>query len=130
MRSEEALRVTCRLESPHGPLALARRLVGVLSPVIEVPVLPMFYTGQDLSFGGCVALQLIGNHHARHIRQALQQLAEELLRGDCIAPALHQDVQYMAVLVDSPPQVVTRFIDGLEDFIEMPLVPRSGTPAT
>jgi hypothetical protein len=35
MRREEELRVACRRESPHGPLALARRLVGVRSPVIE-----------------------------------------------------------------------------------------------
>jgi hypothetical protein len=45
MGREEALGVACRLEAPHDPLALARRLVGILRPVIEVPVLPMFHTG-------------------------------------------------------------------------------------
>ena len=45
MCREEALRMACRLEAPHGPLALVRRLVGVLRPVIEVPVLPMFDIG-------------------------------------------------------------------------------------
>jgi hypothetical protein len=49
MCREEALRVACRLEAPHGPLALAGRLVGVLRPIIEIPVLPMFHAGQHLS---------------------------------------------------------------------------------
>ena len=43
MRREEGLRVACRRESPHGPLALGIELVGVRSPVIERAVLPMFH---------------------------------------------------------------------------------------
>jgi hypothetical protein len=45
-------------------------------------------------------------------------------------PALHQDVKHMAVLVDRPPQVVTLFIDGQEDFIKVPLIAKSGMSAT
>jgi hypothetical protein len=124
------LRVARRLESPHGPLTLARPLVCVLSPVIYISVLPMFHAGQHLSFGGCIALQFIGDHHAWHIRQAFQKLPKERLGCDFIVPALHQDVQHMAVLVDGPPQVVALFIDGQEDCIEMPRVARFGALAT
>jgi hypothetical protein len=55
--------VARRRKSPHGSLTLARRLVGVLCLVVKVPVLPMFHRGQYLSCGGCIALQLIGDHH-------------------------------------------------------------------
>ena len=46
MGREEALRMACRLEAPHDLLPLARRLVGVFRPVIEVPVLPMLHAKQ------------------------------------------------------------------------------------
>ena len=129
MCGEEALRVACRLEAPHGPLTLARRFVGVLSPIVQIAMLPMFHAGQDLPFGGYIAFQFIGDHHTGYIHQAFQQLAEELFRCDFIPPALHQDVQHGAVLVYSPPQVVALCMNGQEDLIEMPRVARSRTLA-
>ena len=40
---EESLGMTRGLESLHAPLALPRGLVGVLSAVIEIPVLEMWF---------------------------------------------------------------------------------------
>ena len=51
MGREEALRMACRLEAPHDLLPLARRLVGVFRPVIEVPVLPMLHARQYFRYG-------------------------------------------------------------------------------
>jgi hypothetical protein len=45
MCREQALRAACRLDAPHGPLTLAGRWVGVLSPVIDIPVLPRHCQG-------------------------------------------------------------------------------------
>jgi len=39
------------------------------------------------------------------------------------------NIQDVAILIDGPPEVVPCPIDGEEDFIEMPLVTGSGTPA-
>jgi hypothetical protein len=44
MCREEALRVACRLEAPHGPLALAGWLGRIFGAVVQIPVLPMFHT--------------------------------------------------------------------------------------
>jgi hypothetical protein len=46
-----------------------------------------------------VALQLIGHNHPGHVRQPFEELAEERRRGGRVAPALHQDIEHMAVLI-------------------------------
>jgi hypothetical protein len=45
IRGEKALGVSRGLESPHAPLALARRLVGILGAIIQIAMLSMFHTG-------------------------------------------------------------------------------------
>jgi hypothetical protein len=52
----------------HPAFPLAGRLVRIFRPIIEVAVLPMFHTGQDLAFGRPVAPQLIGNDDPWDIR--------------------------------------------------------------
>ena len=66
-------------------------------------MLSMFHAGQHLSLGGFIAFQLIGNDHPRHVRQPFEELAEEALRGLLGAPALHQDIEDMAILIDGAP---------------------------
>jgi hypothetical protein len=51
-------------------------------------MLAMFHPREQLSLSSSVALQLIGDEHPRHVRQALEQLAEELLCGLLIPAAL------------------------------------------
>jgi hypothetical protein len=78
---------------------------------------------EDLALGRAVALQLVCNDDAGHVREALEQLAKKLLRSLLIAPALYQDVERVIVLVDSAPQVMALAIDRQEDLIQVPLVP-------
>jgi len=47
-----------------------------------------------------------------------------------MAMALDQDIQHIPVLIDGPPEVVPCAVDGEEDFIHMPLIARSRTPAS
>jgi hypothetical protein len=42
---------------------------------------------------------------------------------------LYEDIEDMAVLVDGASQIVPLSVNGEKDFIQVPLVPRSGTPA-
>jgi hypothetical protein len=44
-------------------------------------------------------------------------------------PALQQDVQHVAVLIDRPPQVVEILVDRKKDLIQMPLITWLGPPA-
>jgi hypothetical protein len=49
----------------QAPLALARRLLGMLRTVIEGAVLPGFDTGQELARGGSVTRERIGADETR-----------------------------------------------------------------
>src|SRR3954465_5778081 len=76
----------------------------------------------DLPLCRTVAGQLISDHDARRPAPALQQLAEQAFGGALITPALHQHVEYDAVLVHCAPQPVLLAGDFEGDLIEMPLV--------
>jgi len=47
----------------HALLPLPGRLVRVLSTILEIPVLTMFHSWQELALGGSIALELIGDDH-------------------------------------------------------------------
>jgi hypothetical protein len=126
---EESLRVSWRLEALHAPLALARRLMGVLGSIIEIAVLPMFHARQQLSLGGSITLQLIRDDDPWSVLASFEELAEEFLRGLLVPPALPQDIKDMAVLIDSPPEIVPGPMDGETHLVQMPLVAGSGTSA-
>ncbi len=95
-----------RREAAHRAFPLPRRLVGVFGTVVEAFVLTMLNTRHDLLVCCCVATKLIGNEHARDVLAALQQLAEEFLGCRLVAPALHQDIQHVPVLVNGAPEVI------------------------
>ena len=58
----------------------------VLAPVIEVTALTVFDPRQYLALGCAITFQLIGDDDAGHVLQALEQLAEKLLRRVRIGP--------------------------------------------
>jgi hypothetical protein len=86
------------LEPLHASFTLARRPMRVLTPVVEITTLAMLHPGQYLTLGRAIAFELIGNEHAGHIAQALEQLFEELLGGLLVAPTLHQDIAEAAAI--------------------------------
>src|SRR5215510_13291416 len=124
---EEPLGVARKLEPLHMPLPLAGGLVRILRPIVQVPVLPMFHTREDLPLGSSIALKFIGDDHAWYVEQVLEQLAEELLSRPLIPAALHHDIQHVPILIDCPPQIVMLALDGQKHLVDVPLVPRLGT---
>src|SRR5215210_4182699 len=58
-----------------------------------------------------VAGELVRDHHTRHAGLALQQLAKQALGGLLVAPALDENVEHEAILVDGPPEPVLRSAD-------------------
>jgi hypothetical protein len=92
-------------------------------------MLAVFDARQDLLFGGAIAAEFIRDDDPRHIPQALQQLAEESFRRVLVPPALHQDIEDMAILIDRPPQIVAFTPHAEKHLIQMPFVARSRAPA-
>jgi len=66
-------------------------------------MLPMLHSGHDFSFRRTVAPQLVGDDHARHVPQTLQQLAKETLGGFLIPATLNQNVKDIAFLIHRSP---------------------------
>jgi hypothetical protein len=96
--------------------------MGVFRAIIEAFVLPMLHSWQHLLFRGCIAAKFISDEYSWHILTPLQQLTEELFRRLFIAPALHQDIQNIAMLVNCTPEIVLLALDGEEHLIQMPLI--------
>ena len=90
-------------EPLHAPLPLTGRLMRVLGAIIEIPMLAMFHPGENLALSRTVASEFVGDDHPRHVGQTLEQLAEELLGGLFVPPALYQDLQHVPVLIHGPP---------------------------
>ena len=105
-RGQEPLRVPGRGEAFHRPLALPGRLMRVLGPVVQILRPPVLHRRHHLAVRHLVAGELVGDEHPRHVPQALEQFAEELLGGHRVSARLHQDVEHVAVLVDRTPQVL------------------------
>lgn len=121
---EEALGMAGRLEPLHLPLWWSGGLVRHLDAVVEVAALPVLDAGQDLTLCGGVAPELVGDHHPWRVLQSLEQLAEEPFGGLCAAPALHEDVEQMAVLVDCTPETMQLAPDADEHLVHEPFVAR------
>jgi hypothetical protein len=78
----------------------------VFRTIVEISMLPVFHRRHELSLGRFVAVQRIGDEHPWGIRQPREQLTEECLCGVLVAPAQHQDVEDVAILIDCPLDVI------------------------
>jgi hypothetical protein len=76
----------------------------VLRPVVETLVLPVLNAWHNLLPRRSIAGKLVGDHDARRPALPLQQLAQQPLGCALITPALDQDVEHDAVLVDRAPE--------------------------
>jgi hypothetical protein len=120
---EDTLGVREWLKPLHAPFSLAGRLVGVFSPMVQIAVPPVFDARQDLPLGSAVALQLIGDDPAWDARVSFEELAEKVLRGRLIAPALDKNIHDVAVLIHGLPQAAALPIYRQKHRLEVPFVP-------
>jgi hypothetical protein len=67
IRRPKALGMPRGGEPLHTTLALARRSMGVLTPVIAGATLAVLPPWQELTLGRALALQLVGNDDAEHV---------------------------------------------------------------
>ena len=96
--------------------------MGVFSPVIEAFVLPVRDPGHDLPLGSGIALQLVGDQHTRGSTLLLEELAQQAFGGLLVAPALDENLENKAVLVDGTPQPMPLPGDADDNLIEVPFV--------
>src|SRR5919108_1702667 len=104
--SEEPMGLSWRLEPWHAPFPLAGGLMGVLRSVIQIPMLTISHARQELSLGGFITLQLIRDDDLWSVLASFEEITEKLLRRLLVTPALHQDIENVAVLIDGPPEIM------------------------
>ncbi len=88
-------------------------------------MLAMLDAGHDLALGRGIAAQLVGDQHPRRSPLLLQKLAQQAFGGLFVAPALHENIENKALLVDRAPKPVLRAGGGDDDLVDAPFV----TPA-
>ena len=96
--------------------------MGVFGPVIETLVLAMLDPGHDLPLSRGAALELVGDEHTRGSTLFLEELSEQAFGGLLVAPALNQDIENEAMLVDGTPEPMLFPGDADDDLIQVPFV--------
>ena len=117
-RKQEPLGLPRGGEPFHHLFPDSGRLMGILSPIVQVLRPAMGHRRHELAVRHRVAGQLVGDDHPGHLPQALAQSAEQLLCGHRVSARPDQDVGHVAVLVDRAPQVPLCTVDLGEHLIE------------
>jgi hypothetical protein len=97
----------------------------ILGAVVEIPMLTVRDSGEDLALRSPIAFALLRDEHPWDILASLEELPEELPGGVRVAPPLHQNIQDNPVLIHRPPQLVALFVDGDEHLVQMPCIPKA-----
>jgi hypothetical protein len=105
-------------------------LGGVRGAVLAVPGLARCDAWKTLARGGSSALEFGGDEHARYGGQSFKELAADLLRRRLIPPPFDQAIPEVAVLIDRPPEILTRALAGQKPLVPVPLIarPRAAAP--
>lgn len=95
--------------------------MGVLRPIVlPEPTGSMEMTQLELVQGRDVGAQPIRRDELRLHRLISEKASEQLQRGFRIPPALHDEVQNLAFVIDCSPQVHALSADPADHLIEMP----------
>jgi hypothetical protein len=105
---EEPLSLSGGFEPLPPSFPLPCGLMRVLGAIVQVAMLAMLYARQDFALRCPIALELIGDDDPCDVLTAFEEFAEKLLGGHFVAAPLHEDVEYMAVLIHGSPEVVAR----------------------
>ena len=81
-------------------------------PVVQTLVLAMIDTWHDLLFRCSIALEFVGDQPPWGVTQALEELAKKTFCRLPVTPALHKDIEHVAILIDWTPQVMVPAPDG------------------
>src|SRR5207248_10949394 len=125
MHVEKALGRTSRFEPLHFTLSASHSLMGVLRAIVR-PYSLLMRTGQaKMPKRGSVRAQLVGRQQFRREAVLPEQLAHQPECRVLVAPALHQHIANLALMIDGAPQVHPFAVDANHHLIEVPPVARS-----
>ena len=106
MECEKLLSVIRRFESTHLPFPLAGWLMRNFSSIVGVPVHTVSHVAEDVPHGSGVASQFVGNDPERFGALTTQQSSIASFCGALITMRLDQNIDHVAVLIHSTPQVM------------------------
>jgi hypothetical protein len=106
MNTQESLRLPRRLEAEHTPFSHTSRLVKKLCPVICILGCIVKDFRDEVSMRNAIAPQLVRYNPSRLSLMFFQQPLEETLCSCTVTTGLEKHINYLAILVNSPPQVL------------------------
>jgi hypothetical protein len=118
MRGDKSLSLPCRFELSHSSLSHSGCLMRLLSPIIRAPVAVMDNIWHQLTMCNRIAPQFISNDLPGLSAMRLEQAPEEPLGRSAIPSGLEKYINYFAILVNSPPQIMLLAVDLDEDLID------------
>ena len=117
---QESLGLSDGLEPSHLSLPLSGWLMGDLGPIVGVAA-GVVNNGRHYSSMRCpITPQLVGHQPPRFASLALQELAKEPLGCTPIATRLHENVEDVAVLINSVPEILSLTLDRDQELIQVP----------
>ncbi len=118
---EKPLGVARRFD-PHLAFLLAGGLMRYFCAVVRPFFLAVGDFGQEITARCSVATELIGHQLVRDVLQPFQQFAKEAFSRVFISPFLYEDIQYVTILIHSPPQVVVSTSNPDTQLIQVPRI--------
>ena len=101
----------------------------VFCPIVGPVAVNMFGAESQVSKGWRIGPQLVRHDLGWRETLFLEQFLRQPLSGFRIAPALNQEVQNLALIVDRPPEPIAPPANDQDDFIKVPEVARSWSSA-
>src|SRR5216684_9240873 len=92
----------------------------VLRAIVLPPTTLMVFLDAKFASGGAIRSQVVSDQSIGNETVFLQQLAHELQRGMLVPFRLDQDIEDLALGIDSTPQVDHAAIDLEIDLIQVP----------
>ena len=122
MEREKSLGLPGGFESTHLPFPLASRLMGDFGSIVGVSLYNVSHGAEDASHSRGVASQFVGNDSQWFGTLTPQEPLKESFCGPLIPMRLDQDVDHVAVLIHSTPQVMLLAVDSNKNLVQVPVV--------
>src|SRR5215207_7636722 len=119
---DEPLPPSGRSKALPRPFASAKRQMRILRPIIHPLVRAVFDVWHDLTSGGSIRAELVGDHPPGWAALLLQKASQQALGGRGVAAGLDNLIEHVTILIHGPPQPVFLTRDGDHDLIEVPNV--------
>jgi hypothetical protein len=82
----------------------------------------MFNRRHDFPMRGMIALEFVSDEPTRLTDLPLDETTEEAFSRTLIAAVLYQDINDIAILINSPPEILALSLNGHKHFIEVPRI--------